>query len=90
MLICSRLSEVVASALVAAVRSPVTVAPARLTPRYVNTGMICSLLFLICSYRRTGCLPVIGGETTPRLIKSCNSSGFDERASATSIVINFC
>ena len=46
MLICSRLSEVVASALVAAVRSPVTVAPARLTPRYVNTGMICSLLFL--------------------------------------------
>src|SRR5271155_763138 len=87
-LICSRLSDAANSALFAAERSPATVEPARFTPRYVNTGMICYLLFY--SYRRTGALPPpAGGEVTPRLIRSCNSSGFEDRASAVSKVIDF-
>src|SRR5271156_3437841 len=45
-LICSLRNVAASSALVVAVRSPATVAPVRLTPRYVNTGMVCYLLFL--------------------------------------------
>ena len=45
-LMFSRRSAALTSALLSAVRSPVTLVPARFTPRYVNTGMICYLLFL--------------------------------------------
>jgi hypothetical protein len=41
--------------------------------------------------RRTGAAGprVEAGEVTPRLIISCNSSGFDDRDNAISKVINF-
>src|SRR5580658_1390391 len=93
-LICSRASVAFTSALVPAVRSPWTVAPVLLVPRYVNTGMTRYLLLNFLNYelahRRTGTLPAdCCGEVTPRLIRSCNSSGFEERASATFRVIHF-